>query len=296
VWRLFSSKSNRAKRNNENKHPQKKKRIIFICFIFAGVLIIAAGAWVIISDLIEDVAADREYEELREIFSAFIEDDLPELPDDDVDELYYDIYAEDEDEDEGEDEGEEEEDEEDEDENTGIDLRALTLDELAKINPDLVGWISIRGIIEFPVVRGSDNSKYLNTTFFGRQNSSGAIFMDYRNTEGFSGKGVAINGHNTRGGRMFAPLSRYLDPSFLARNSTIRITTRDGTVLTYTIFNAIRTDMWDSAYATIIYNSSNAGELLPGAPAGASRYLLLATCHRGETRDERILVFAASYD
>jgi len=286
VWRLYSSKSKKSQidkeKNNKKSHPQKKKRIIFICFVAVGALIIAGGAWVLISDWLEDVAIDAEYEQLLELFFEFYEDEDPEI-----------II----------DEHEEEPDEIDEDtEDEVVDeesrnSRALTLDELARLNPDFVGILSIRGVMRHPVVRGSDNTKYLNTTFFGRQNTAGAIFMDYRNKSGFDGPSVVINGHHSRGGRMFAPLARYLDQSFLQRNSTINVTTRDGRELTYTIYAAQQVHMADNAYATAINNAGRAAARL-GAPEGTTRILLLSTCVRTQERgsDQRILVFAASFD
>jgi len=50
-----------------------------------------------------------------------------------------------------------------------------------EINPDYVGWLKIDGTnIDFPIVRGNDNEKYLTTTFKGEENILGAVFMDYR--------------------------------------------------------------------------------------------------------------------
>ena len=53
--------------------------------------------------------------------------------------------------------------------------------EYLEINPDYVGWLKIDGtIVDYPVARASDNTKYLNTTFRGNENMLGSIFMDYR--------------------------------------------------------------------------------------------------------------------
>jgi len=82
----------------------------------------------------------------------------------------------------------------------------------------------------------------------------------------------------------------------MTRNSTNRITTRDGRILTYTVFHATLTNETYSAYSIVVSNSANAARLLPNAPSDASKILLLATCNRVGNRDERILVFAASYD
>lgn len=58
-------------------------------------------------------------------------------------------------------------------------------DALRKINPDIVGWIYIPDSkINYPVVQGPDNSKYLNTAFNGSDgwfSSAGTIFIDVKN-------------------------------------------------------------------------------------------------------------------
>ena len=288
MWKLYGSKNRKQQKGKNNKdHPQKQRHILRICFVIAGVLLVFAGAWVIISYFREDAAADDEYDQLREMFYDHVEDEPVPVIDNDEEDIYVDYgYG---------DYGDEEE-EDDEEEDDGIDLLSLSLAELARLNSDFIGWISIRGHIELPVVRGSDNTKYMNTTFTGQRNTAGAIFMDYRVTDNFDAKAGILHGHHSRNNRMFAPLMNYLNPSFLQRNPTIRITTSDGRELTYTVFHAKLTDAWDSAYSTVIYNSGRAAEYFPNAPADANRFLLLSTCTRRGDEDERLLVFAASYD
>jgi len=168
-----------------------------------------------------------------------------------------------------------------------------TLDELAAMNNDFIGWFSISGLIEYPLVQGSDNDKYINTTFLGARNSAGTIFMDYRHAAKWEEPVCILYGHRTYDGSMFAPLGNYLNTQFLYRNNTITITTRDGNTLTYRIFAAIQTDAWDPAYGTAISNPSGASETFPNAPDYATHFLVLSTCTRSEDPDERILVFAA---
>lgn len=119
---------------------------------------------------------------------------------------------------------------------------------LTELNPDYIGWITINGVIDYPVVLGNDNSRYLNTTFTGRRNFSGTIFMDYRNTSGFQSDVCILYGHNMRDGSMFAALKKYLDPKFLSANSGIAVMTSKGEALTYKIFATKQTDVWDKAY------------------------------------------------
>ena len=164
---------------------------------------------------------------------------------------------------------------------------------LAEMNPDFVGWISIDGVIDYPVVRGRDNSRYLRVTFSGQRNSSGAIFMDYRNTSGFYDSVCIIYGHNMRDGSMFAQLNRYADPAFLADNPDIMVMTADGEVLEYRIFAAKQVYAWDSTYDLDFADVTEAAKAFDGAPDNAANFLLLSTCTPSAEKNDRILVFAA---
>jgi len=164
---------------------------------------------------------------------------------------------------------------------------------LAEENPDFVGWISIEGVIDYPVVRGRDNSRYLRVTFTGQRSGSGAIFMDYRNTMGFSEPVCLLYGHNMRDGSMFAPLNRYADPAFLADHPDITIVTSNGKVLEYRIFAAKQVYDRDATYDLDFADAKSAAKAFSGAPEGAINFLLLSTCTPSIEKSDRMLVFAA---
>jgi len=255
------------------KRPLSRKQVIYASLMVVGIFFAAAALRVILSDVFEDAAARNEYDQLRDSFPSvsgqIFDNEVPlgEAPDDADD---FDAYKEEMDE-----------------------VRELSLDDLARINRDFIGWISALDRIDYPVVRGSDNVKYVNTTFYGNRNSAGAIFMDYRHTKGFDEHVTILYGHRTRDGAMFTSLENYLDAEFRRRNPNISITTRDGKKLTYAVFAASLTDAWDAAYSIGFSDSSKVSEVFPNAPKNASRFLLLSTCTRGNNDDERILVFAA---
>lgn len=101
---------------------------------------------------------------------------------------------------------------------------------LRQVNEDIVGWlISDSGEINYPIVRGADNSYYLNHLFDGTYNKNGALFMDYRNTPGFVDRNTFIYGHNMKNGSMFAPLLQYADQAYYDAYPEMRIITPDGT-------------------------------------------------------------------
>jgi len=87
-----------------------------------------------------------------------------------------------------------------------------------------VGWITIGNTpIDYPIVRGNDNDFYLNHDFNGNPYIGGAIFMDRRNIGNNLDAHTIIYGHYMKDGSMFTALNKYLDPQFLAKNSTITI-------------------------------------------------------------------------
>ena len=270
----------RQRKTSWLKRPWTRRQVIYCSLMVIGVFFAAAALRVLIGDLFEDVAARSEYEQLREYSpnnpARAVQDTGP--PDqDDPDEPPVENSDEDWD--------------ALEEENRS--MRELSFDELAAINSDFVGWISAGSHLDYPVVRGRDNDRYINTTFTGSRNSAGAIFMDYRNARGFDEHVSILYGHYTRDGTMFSSLNQYLNSNFIRSNPNITITTRDGRTLTYRVFAAKLTDAWDIAYTVGISDTARASEVFPDAPANASRYLLLSTCTRGGSDDERILVFAA---
>ena len=59
---------------------------------------------------------------------------------------------------------------------------SINFNELLKQNKNTVGWIKINNsVIDYPIVKYTDNSYYLTHSFDNSKNSAGWIFMDYRN-------------------------------------------------------------------------------------------------------------------
>jgi len=258
----------RMQRTNK-KGPLTKKQIIYISVVAVGVISIGVGLWMILGGFLEDATARSEYAQLRNDFPAVSGNQETSS------ESSYDDHLP---------EGLTEED---------MHLRNLSLDQLAALNSNFIGWINVANMIDYPVVRGYDNVKYINTTFTGVNNSAGAIFMDYRHKNNFDEYVAIIYGHHTRDGSMFTPLVNYLDANFLRQNPNITVTARDGRTLTYKVFAARLTDAWDPAYGIALNDTARAAEEFPNAPANAKGFMILSTCTRSRDPNERILVFAA---
>ena len=261
-----AKKERPVENGDKKKFPLNRKQVLYGLLIVTGVVLATIALRIILGEVMEDSAARTEYENLRERFPEIAGEQNPGAFDEtDIDE-----------------------------EDSERDLRDLSLDELAAINRDFVGWINANNnLIDYPVVRGNDNVRYINTTFHGGRNTAGTIFMDHRNARGFDEQVTILYGHFTRDGSMFSSLINYLNENHRRNNPNITITARDGRRLTYRVFAARMTDAWDEAYSVGIHDSARASDVFPNAPSGAGRFLLLSTCTRSQNENERILVFAA---
>lgn len=174
-----------------------------------SVILLAAGVWIyqIIS---EYQTAEREYEQLQEYVKVEKntrdpENTKPNVAEDDK-------------------EGEKQE------ETVTVDFAPLQA-----INPDIVAWLRIPGVLEYPVVRGKDNSYYLNHTVQKTYNIAGSIFLDYRNERDFSDSKNIIYGHNMKDGSMFHVLRNYQDIDFFQEHTDMEVYLPDGRSLNYQI-------------------------------------------------------------
>lgn len=96
--------------------------------------------------------------------------------------------------------------------------------ELLAINRDTVGYVSIPGCVDEPVVKGSDNKYYLEHNFYNAKRQCGTCFADYRNTVGGYDRSdnVILYAHNQKDGTMFGNLDYYhWDPAYWLKNPFI---------------------------------------------------------------------------
>ena len=172
------------------------------------------------------------------------------------------------------------------------DIKLSTLDiEMLQINPDYVCWIRIDGTnINYPVVRGIDNEKYVNTSFSGDTNKAGAIFMDYRNL-GDPIPHIIIYGHNLHQGGMFTDLKKLLDDRFLAENNIITLIV-NGNEVNFEIFSARLSNVNDPAYDLDLGTPRAFARFADkiGAPIQATQIITLSTCYSRGDDDERVIV------
>ena len=104
----------------------------------------------------------------------------------------------------------------------------IDFDSLKYINNDIVGWIYFENMdINYPIVKGKDNSYYLDHTFQNNINSSGSIFMDYRNDSEFKDLNTVIYGHNMRNGSMFGSLMKLREEENYKKDLNFWILTKE---------------------------------------------------------------------
>lgn len=183
-------------------------------YILLGILVVillAAGLW-IFQIISEYQRADQEYEELKEYVKEAEKEEQDQK------------------------EGEPEKQEEEESGEAGS-AEAFTVDfeALQQINPDIVAWLRIPGVLDYPVVQGTDNSYYLHHTFRKEYNIAASIFLDARNMADFSDNKNIIYGHNMRNGSMFHVLRKFQNLDFYQANREIWLYLPDGSVQVYEI-------------------------------------------------------------
>ncbi len=92
---------------------------------------------------------------------------------------------------------------------------------LKEINEDVVGWISIDDtVIDYPVVKGKNNTEYTNKDIYGEFTIGGSIYLDSRDKSDFSYSYNVIYGKNYSNGKMLGDLDKYLDEEYLKAHRT----------------------------------------------------------------------------
>lgn len=119
---------------------------------------------------------------------------------------------------------------------------------LLGMNPEVVGWIKIEDThINYPMVQGPDNDKYIRTTLTGQYNNAGSIFVDYRVETPFGSRNTLIHGHNQRNQQMFHDLVKYKDKEYFEEHPYIMVYTPQGYHL-YQIYSCYETPSTSKSY------------------------------------------------
>jgi sortase B len=86
---------------------------------------------------------------------------------------------------------------------------------LQSINPDVFAWLTVYGTnIDYPMVQGKDNIRYVNISAEGRYSLSGAIFFDYRSNPHLKDFNSIVYGHHMEGRTMFGEIAMFADKAY----------------------------------------------------------------------------------
>jgi sortase B len=122
---------------------------------------------------------------------------------------------------------------------------SVSFETLQAINSDVFAWLSVYGTnIDYPVVQGQNNIKYINTDAMGRHSLSGAIFLDYRNGINFSDFNSILYGHHMENQVMFGEIELFSDKNYFdaRRNGMIYV---DGREYGLEFFAFVHADAYD---------------------------------------------------
>lgn len=82
--------------------------------------------------------------------------------------------------------------------------------DLQAINPEVFAWLTINGTnIDYPVVQGPDNLKYIDKNAEGFYSASGAVFMDSDNSKHLDDFNSIFHGHHMAKKAMFGDIGTF---------------------------------------------------------------------------------------
>lgn len=175
----------------------------------------------------------------------------------------------------------------------------LSLEELMAINSETRGWLTIDNThIDYPVVQGEDDMKYVNTDVFGEFSLSGSIFLSCLNSPDFSDSYSLIYGHHMDNGGMFGDVMEFADGEYFEQHKT-------GTLYlpheTYTVnlFAVIEADAYDrliyspgkecDMQALLDYLAASSTQYREIGVTASDRIVGMSTCVDAETNGRMIL-------
>lgn len=129
-------------------------------------------------------------------------------------------------------------------------------------------------------MQGSDNDYYLSHDYYGNKSASGAIFLDFRNSDDFLDELSIVYGHRMNGDLMFSDVAKFRDEAYLLAHLKGELETRNGKrslkVVEYRTVNS----------KDELYRSLSLGDLTEAT-------IILSTCDRSnhDVRDLLLLAF-----
>ena len=170
---------------------------------------------------------------------------------------------------------------------------------LGKLSKECIAWIKVNKTkIDYPVMQGEDNSKYLNMDPYGEYSLSGSIFLDYRNNPAFTDDYSLLYGHHMEQGAMFGALDKYLKEDYFNKHKSGWLKTNKNKKYKIKFFAVLE----GQATNTLIFapTSTSINDLnqyitkhakySDNTPSHSKKIIALSTCKYPDTED-RIIIF-----
>lgn len=183
--------------------------------------------------------------------------------------------------------------------------RKEVVNTLKQKNNDVIGWIYIYDTkVDYPIVKGKDNSYYLSHDIEKNKSKYGSIFMDYKNNptdlDGVNSN-VVLYGHRMRDNQMFGSLDKFSDKEYFKGKYPIAIILNDkeyyfeafSSYVTSSDDNYIQTSFNNKEYFDkFVQKCCNKSHTLLNTDIGSiNNILTLSTCSY-EFEDARLVVHA----
>ena len=163
-----------------------------------------------------------------------------------------------------------------------------------KLGSDCIGWITIDDTsIDYPLMQGKDNSKYLNTSPDGKYSLAGSVFLDWQcDPELKEGFGL-IYAHHMSDHRMFGALDLYNEETFFKEHLTGAITLKGKKerldVFAFVITDANEKIIFDPTHYTGQYEWALEHGIWKIEGYNSGRVVALATCKDPGTTERTVL-------
>lgn len=168
----------------------------------------------------------------------------------------------------------------------------IDFDALAKENSDIEAWLYLKdSIIDYPVVKGTDNSTYLTHLFDKSWGVNGTLFVDYRNQNNFAGFNTIIYGHHMKDGSMFGSFKKFKDQSYYDSHKQFELITPTGKYHLQVI--SFYTTPSDSVTYKYIFNNENEKETFLSMTMNKSE---VKAAYTATTSDKLVTLSTCAYE
>ena len=184
-----------------------------------------------------------------------------------------------------------------------VENETASFEDLQALNPDVFAWLTVYGTnIDYPVVQGENNIRYINTNAKGGHSLSGAIFLDYRSGPNFVDFSSILYGHHMENQVMFGEIASFSNRNYFeARRYGMLYV--DGEEYGLEFFAFVHADAYDfdvfrvgisepedkEAYLNLLMQM--AAHTRPDIPVTVNdKIVLLSTCSPNSTNGRDILI------